>query len=225
MNSNKKWDEICRDISDSEDEDNITQIKPRSTTESCTSLPPSSIEKDNFDEVGGILDSPVFFALKAQNTILLKSRDAKILNNSLSSICIMFSELDNLQSFIFSKYTLLPILVLLREAHMDKIRISSCSRSSKAPHVIASAEIEETSVQSNDARTCSAQAAPVFSDRTVELALQAATAVLCGAGVSGAEGLDVMQAATRAIIEPSGAAHEVGTTGLAGPPLIDYEGK
>ncbi len=57
--------------------------------------------------------------------MLLQSRDAKVLNNALSSINSIYSGLDNTQGYLFSKYKLLPLLVLLREAQAAKIRAAA----------------------------------------------------------------------------------------------------
>ena len=59
--------------------------------------------------------------VNAQNTVLLQSRDAKVPDNALSAISSICSGLDDVQGYLFSKYTLLPLLVLLREAHTAKI--------------------------------------------------------------------------------------------------------
>jgi hypothetical protein len=209
----KKWDDICKDISDSDEDDTpLSRIETKSPLERKVDL--IETEDHEFSRKHDIVskiysgaesksdfpDSPLFFILKAHNTILLKSRDPKTLNNALSAIHTVFSELDSFQGFLFSKYTLLPILVLLREENQDRLKASAIlSRQS----TVAVPEQQPGHAPSSLATS---PAAATFSDRTVELALLAATAVVVCAGISGAEGLDLMQAATRTIIEPGNTA-------------------
>ena len=163
----QKWEAFGKDVSSSDDEaeSSITTISSESFIEKIPTLKflnstCNSSTQEEGNEFAQALDTPSFHALRAHCMLVLKSRDPKVLNAALVSIQKSYVELEEFQSFAFSKFVLLPILVLLRE-------------SAGTIHL---------------------------SDRTVELALQAADTVLCAGGIWGAEGLDLFQAATRSVV-------------------------
>ena len=110
-----KWDAKYKDISDSDDEEYVPQRNApvvRSEHGHKGGFP-DSIQGQRLHTSGvldtelqepqrDILDSPAFNLLKAQSTVLLQSRDAKVLNNALSAISSIYNGLDNVQGYLFS---------------------------------------------------------------------------------------------------------------------------
>ena len=105
-----KWDLLCKELSDSDEE--ATEQASRSThTRAKAAI------RDPSDD---LLNSAEFHRLKAKCTVLLQTREPRELNLALAEIPKNYEILSTIQGFAFSKYVLLPLLILLREAHVGR---------------------------------------------------------------------------------------------------------